>query len=614
MQQWDKKLMRTAGSRRAVAFDVFDTLLLRDVAQPKDLFAMMEQTGQAAPGYCDNRTRAEAMARSPGKETTLAQIYAQAPLHGVDPGAECRAELGCVVPNPDLVRAARACHDQGYQVYIISDMYLPAAQIREMLCRCGVDFADGIFVSSDYGVQKRSGKLFRLFLQKTGLRARDVLFVGNDRRVDWGGAAMAGIRCVLVPPVCPPAYYPAPQAPQQGALWAFLRNRIQGMGPEQRIGYGLIGPMLTAFAAWLHTWRQRHPTARLVMLARDMDLVRRIYATMYPEEPQAVYLKVSRRSLCPALLQRPMNEEGVALLADALPRQHLSAAQVLEYCGFAPDALPVGTDDTVDLCTRPLTRPTKDFLLGIAALSKTSTGVPVRRQAELARRYLSQQLPADGTPILLVDIGSGGTTQRALKALGVGGMQGACLACDKRLHEYLDENEARAFLFDGGPAPLWYWVAQPMLERLISESAGPTVGYEVQGRAVAALTGETTPDPLVEKIQEAALWFARDWRSGPWESVGLPVEYISQAFLTMVRDPSVKDAALLGSLAVEDGGTWNLAAPQKRGYYLRHPRRFGKDLRDARWKNAFLRLVLPLPLPYDRLYVALAKKRGRSGP
>ena len=48
-------LQRTAGSCRAVAFDVFDTLLYRDVAAPADLFALMERTGRARPGFAAAR-------------------------------------------------------------------------------------------------------------------------------------------------------------------------------------------------------------------------------------------------------------------------------------------------------------------------------------------------------------------------------------------------------------------------------------------------------------------------------------------------------------------------------------------------------------------------------
>lgn len=614
MQQWDKKLIRAAGSCRAVAFDVFDTLLWRDVAAPQDLFALMEEIHAAGAGFAQNRSRAEALARVPGTETTLAAIYAQPPLQGAAPKAECQAELRVVVPRHELVQAAKACHEHGYKIYIISDMYLPAAQIDAMLRRCGVDFADGVFVSSEYGVQKRSGKLFRLFLQKTGLRAREVLFVGNDRRADWGGAALAGIRCMLVPAPPAPAYYAAPATTVEGALWAFLQNRVQGMELARYVGYAIVGPMLTAFAKWLHDRRTEWPDARIVMLARDMDLVRRMYAELYPDEPEPGYLRVSRRSLCPALLQRPMNEEGLNLLADALPRQALKADQVLEYCAFASGVLPAGTDadEIIDLRTRPLTGPTREFLLGMAALSKTSAGIPVRRQAELVRAYLSRQFPRDGKPVLLVDIGSGGTTQRALKALGVLGLRGCCLACDERLRRNFPPGEADAFLFEGNPAPLWYWVGQPMLERLISEPCGATLGYSENGDEICAVLGPAEPSAVVQAVQQETLRFVADWQAGPWAKMELPAQFIARAFLELIRAPGQADAEQLGGLTVEDGGIWPLAAPKAGRYYLRHPKAFGADLRDARWKTAFLRQVLPLPLPYDRLYTAVMARRRRG--
>lgn len=614
MQQWDKKMVRAAGKCRAVAFDVFDTLLMRDVARPQDLFALMEETHAAGSGFASNRRQAEALARTPGVETTLAEIYAQPPLQGADPQAECAAELRVVVPCAELVRAAKACHDHGHKVYIISDMYLPAAQIDAMLRRCGVDFADGVFVSSEYGVQKRSGKLFRVFLQKTGLRARDVLFVGNDRRADWGGAALAGIRCLLVPAPVVPAHYAAPSTAQEGALWAFLQNRVQGTSTAQYVGYAIVGPMLTAFAKWIHDRRAELPETRIVMLARDMDLVRHVYARLYPGEPAPGYLRVSRRSLCPALLQRPMNEEGLNLLADALPRQALKADQVLEYCAFASGVLPAGTDadEIIDLRTRPLTGRTREFLLGLAALSKTSAGIAVRRQAELARAYLHSFFPQDGRPVLLVDIGSGGTTQRALKALGMTGLYGACLACDGRLHKHFSRDEAGSFLFGGEPAPLWYWVGQPMLERLISEPCGATVGYVRDKGEIRVLLGPDQPSDVVKDIQQAALRFVADWQAGPWSGVQLPAEYAAGAFLELIRAPRTEDAALLGDLTVEDGGTWPLAAPRAGRYYLQHPKDFCRDLRTARWKTAFLRRALHLPLPYDRLYTAMSARRRRG--
>ena len=160
-------ILHKAALYPVVAFDVFDTLIKRDVARPTDLFALL------GADFAKARTQAEAEARAAKSgEVTLAEIYARPCLAGYDPAAECAAEIACAVPNLPVLKAARALHAQGKRLYYISDMYLPKVQLDAMLAKCGYDFFDGGFVSADYGVQKRSGKLFRLFLQKRRRRQK----------------------------------------------------------------------------------------------------------------------------------------------------------------------------------------------------------------------------------------------------------------------------------------------------------------------------------------------------------------------------------------------------------------------------------------------------------
>lgn len=609
MHHLEQKLIKTADAYDVVAFDVFDTLLFRDAAAPSDVFVLMEQTGQAPIGFAQKRKEAEALARTPGQEVTLAEIYAQPPLAGVDPQAEIDAEYRIVTANRELLSAVRYLHEKGKRVYAISDMYLSQKDVTRMLERCGYDFLDGVYVSSSYGVQKRSGKLYRVFLQENGLSPSQALFVGNDRRSDIAGAALAGIKGFLVPPPKPLDYYPAAADTQQGVLQAFLRNRLPVGDRWQKLGFSVVGPLLTAFAAWLHDM-PANQGENLLFLARDMYLVRKIYAVLYGAE--GGYLRVSRRSLCPALLQRPMNEEGLALLTDALPRQTMTLEQVLDYCGFAPGTILPGkaVSTQIDLRTRPLSAVVKQQLLAVAALGKTPAGHEVRRQAELVRRYLGQYRLKETSPVL-VDIGSGGTTQRILEELCGIQMQGACLACDERLHQGLPPDRARAFLFDGEPATLWYWVGQPLLERLISEPCGATVGYEEKNGRTEAVLEKAQAEERILCLQQAALEFAHAWRTGSSWGQPLPVKMVTEAYLSLVRDPLTADAETLGELSVEDGDTWFLAAPQPFGMYAKHPKQLAEDLRRSRWKNAFLKRALRLPLPYARLYEMLKSKHGR---
>ena len=602
------RLLQAAKGYKAVAFDIFDTLLKRNCARPADLFTLMEVTHQAALGFAQARLTAEAQTRQTlGREVTLAEIYAHPALQGAHPAAECAAELAMIVPNHPVAQAAAACHARGQKVYAVSDMYLPKTQIEAMLQKCGLDFLDGVFVSCEYGVQKRSGKLFQLFLQQTTLRPADVLFVGDSPRADFAGAALAGIRCFLLPRPAPLPYTQTPADAMGGAAAAALQNCCQDLNAGSALGAELLGPLVVGFATWLHGQRMAMPGAKLVFLARDMYLMRWVYRLLYPGE-ETFYLKVSRQSLLPALLQCPMNEQALALLADTLPRQHLTRQQIAVYLGFAA---PKDNDArTYDLRTRPLPHSTKEMLLALAAHSKLPEGEPLRRRAEQARAYLERAGLTDG-PVLLVDIGSGGTTQRVLEELLHTQLYGCYLACDARLHQNLPPERAKTFLFDGCPAPLWYWVGQPMLEVLLSEPCGPTVGYTVQAGLAVPEIGQAGADnsAITAPLWQGMMAFVQRWQAGPLREVQIPPQTCIAAFLQMVQVPRMQEVRTLGEITVEDGGSWKLAAPASWGTYLRAPARLKHDLAQARWKPAFLQRLLGVPLPYGRLYAALKGKK-----
>ena len=92
------RLLHAAKGYKAVAFDIFDTLLKRDCAHPADLFALMEVTHQAALGFAEARVAAEAETRQTlGREVTLAEIYAR-PLQRVPPALPGRGP--CKRPRP----------------------------------------------------------------------------------------------------------------------------------------------------------------------------------------------------------------------------------------------------------------------------------------------------------------------------------------------------------------------------------------------------------------------------------------------------------------------------------------------------------------------------------
>lgn len=584
MNDVTEKILRKAAPYRAVALDVFDTLLKRDVGRPTDLFLLH---GEA---FAQARLEAEAQARAASRrEVTLAEIYAQPCLAGYDPADECAWELASVTADLPVWEAVRALQARGKKIYYISDMYLPSEQVAAMLRRCGYDRLDGGFVSSAYGVQKRSGALFRRFLHDTGLKASEVLFIGDDWRADMLGAALAGIRAW---------HLPTGKAGQTGedlagrGLAAFCANRLDGRPRNAgTIGFSVLGPLMVGFCQWLHS-QTEEGNGRLFFLARDMYLMREAYRLLYPDVPTA-YLQVSRRSLCPALLEK---QKWPELLA-ALPRQRLTGAQIAGYCGAS---CPPGQDTrTWDLRTG------RDTQQALAFLKQLRPEVP----AAPVLGYLRQQGLRTGD--FIVDIGSGGTTQMLLEALCGVSLQGRQLSGDERLPQRFPDGRAQVYLTILREQRAFYWAGQPMLERLLSQDVGATLGYEESGGRFRAVQQPQRPEPCLAELQQGALDFVRAWKDSVLQQVAIPAPQAIAPFLRMAARPEKTELAVLGDLTVEDGGTYPLAAVRPRDQYLRHPRQAVQDLAQARWKVGFLKRLLPLPLPYDRLYAAA--KRNEKG-
>ena len=458
------EICRQAARYDAVAFDVFDTLIKRDTARPTGVFALR---GEA---FCAARTQAECEARAAKSgEVTLAEIYARPCLSGYDPAQECADELAACVPNPPVLAAVKRLKQQGKKLYYISDMYLPQTQIDAMLRRCGYTEFDGGLISCTYGMQKRSGKLFKQFLHETELSAKQVLFIGDSWRADVAGAALAGLCAWHLPTPTPP----------ESDVQAFTQHHLPtAKTAGESLGFSVLGALAVAYCRWLHERRVQRSGAGLYFLARDMYLMRTVYVRLYPEE-ETRYLQVSRRSLAPAFLARG---DWTSVLA-ALPRQQLTGAH----------------------------------------------------------------------------------------------------------------------------APRIYWAGQPMLERLLSQDVGATLGYAQAGDVVQVVTASHTLEPLLAQIQHGALQFAAAWQQSVLRGTAIPPQQAIALFLRLVESPTALQLKLLGNLTVEDGGTYPLAAPDSVGHYLTHPAEAKRDFAEARWKIGFLQRLAPLPLPYGKLYLKFKK-------
>ena len=183
-----------------VSFDVFDTLVFRKVKQPSEVFAI---AASEDPDFPERRMLAEREVRQNSKkeDVTLEEIYKKLiAIYGEEKAEqlkqdELRTELETIYANPAGLRFFRYLLKKGKRIVITTDMYLPRDVIEAILQKCGYQGYERLFVSSEYGVSKRSGRLFSEVLKETG--AKKLVHIGDHIVSDFLKPRKMGIEAYL---------------------------------------------------------------------------------------------------------------------------------------------------------------------------------------------------------------------------------------------------------------------------------------------------------------------------------------------------------------------------------------------------------------------------------
>ena len=170
-----------------ISFDIFDTLILRPLASPKDIFGILENRN-ALPGFREARIAAEKNARrkAPNDEISIYDIYRELREMGFDvqngEEKELNAEIDYCFENPYMKEVFEALKKAGKEVIIVSDMYFPEEMMKKLLLKTGFDDYAKLYVSCDYGKNKAKGELFNVVL--ADIKGKRIIHVGDNQSSD----------------------------------------------------------------------------------------------------------------------------------------------------------------------------------------------------------------------------------------------------------------------------------------------------------------------------------------------------------------------------------------------------------------------------------------------
>jgi FMN phosphatase YigB (HAD superfamily) len=244
-----------------LSLDVFDTAVLRVVAQPIDVFELVARQHRhharaEAFAFAPARVAAEVEARRrawPREDVTLDEIYDVLALPDGWPRAalrelECDIEGEVCVENGFVKQLYEYARANGKTVVFVSDMYLPPGAIASLLVESGYP-EPRLFVSNDVGVTKHSGRLFAHVVDELRVRPERMLHIGDNLWADVAMPLLRGVPALYYERCATRAGYASGGETAASSLYrGLVHNRLHAardsaVDDQYRFGYAVAGPL-----------------------------------------------------------------------------------------------------------------------------------------------------------------------------------------------------------------------------------------------------------------------------------------------------------------------------------------------------------------------------------
>ena len=186
-----------------ISFDIFDTLIERDVLDPLDIFTLVENETRE-PNFRIKRIQAEKIARnkSLSKEVNIDDIYREykAEIESCESlkNVELRLETEHIHIKKRMIQFYKRCIAEDKNIFLVSDMYLKADFIDNLLKKCGIYGYKKLYVSCEYKKNKVTSELFKMLLKDESIMKNDIVHFGDSPKADLLGAWKAGIFSIPV--------------------------------------------------------------------------------------------------------------------------------------------------------------------------------------------------------------------------------------------------------------------------------------------------------------------------------------------------------------------------------------------------------------------------------
>lgn len=519
-----EQIRRILDKVEVVSFDVFDTLLLRNVINPTDIFVAVEKKYFDKHGkkieFKKNRILAEKEARkcSKNEDVTFEEIYKKLNKIFLEETQELKRleielEKKFLVCNTRMLEIYNYAISQGKRVIIISDMYLDKDSINKLLYINNYRGPHTLYVSSDTMKSKATGTLYNYIKDEEYiLESSKWLHIGDNYQADYINAKKNNINAYYYKAVkerytkykCDNLTESIIRAMQINTMYLEdEKNYWYTFGQDKAI------PMYVGFMIWLE--KELEGKDNVYFLARDGYIPSTLYQIMRRKNtklPVGKYIYASRRSYIYANLFNLDQDEAldVLLAANSNLGQKITLKEIFNNIGlnsekYIEELKRRGIDDLEKYIEKSdLVKNIRCFLKDIwKDIEEVS-----KREYALLEEYLRQEGLYDSKEINIIDIGWRGSTHRILQQMLNKQVNGYYLGTIMQIYDEIKGN-SKGYLFnEGNPNKNKNIVIENVMifEFLFSAPMGSVIKFETKNNKVEPILAEVEKNNYMYDINQ----------------------------------------------------------------------------------------------------------------
>lgn len=199
---------------RIVSFNIFDTLVLRPVLKPTDMYVLMNNDlKKLAPEYekpfAEIRIEAEKTAKnaSDTDEASLDDVYAQ-----IVKNYDISEKIAETLKKTEITLETKACYTRksakilydtavknGKKIVLTADTCLSSQTVKAILDKNGYTGYDKLLVSNESNKNKSSGSVYHHIIEEYKADAQEILHIGSCYEDDAVKPKELGIQICYMP-------------------------------------------------------------------------------------------------------------------------------------------------------------------------------------------------------------------------------------------------------------------------------------------------------------------------------------------------------------------------------------------------------------------------------